>query len=532
LKIQAHHLNEKIRRIHLSLTSRGFNTGWTKDEMNEEPFRITRGLAKEFDKKTGLVVPVPHDPMIEPARTADGRFVGFPVPPYKKAQRRLGFPVPYYGVMSSTPWFQAEYGARHSPEFVHAKHMIVKEGGQERIVYLPDQDQRNIVALVKRGKYLAANFIDWSADGWVGAACPALQHFKSYPAYSILAQPDFFPLVKQQDLKEWLDTPNLPRSVRDSWSGSDAAVTPLSDARFPANFMLKEAGFDSTDQTMTAIVGMNRRPRRKGTRMLTIQPFRESTLSVRASGLFEPGWDVTVDLNSASDAAQPTGTYHLAHYGLGSPYPEDTLLCAALSSYWPGAAPDVSRFFKPSEGQPSVTPILDQQANWDGGAMPKMIVSRRNAKKTSSKSANYEYESLAYADYVRDIWKGRFSFVEFAYVSLEDYKARTLASARIFQHRGVETKARWQYPFMSFKHPSAKEFDDLLSSKWGIARDQTFRVEVAKVAQTKSHTNSRSLKPKIDSVALTDIQVLFAGPDAVAVEDANEPGRYRVTKYD
>lgn len=51
-----------------------------------------------------------------------------------------------------------------------------------------------------------------------------------------------------------------------------------------------------------------------------------------------PGWDVSRDW-------LPDHRQHLATYGLGSPYPEDTKLCAALSSFWPAVSPDATREF-------------------------------------------------------------------------------------------------------------------------------------------------------------------------------------------
>ena len=69
------------------------------------------------------------------------------------------------------------------------------------------------------------------------------------------------------------------------------------------------------------------------------------------------------------------GVEHLAAYGLGSPFPEDSKLCAALSTFWPAVAPDATRSFQPNPSNaswPSVSPLTDTEIGiegdlpWDG----------------------------------------------------------------------------------------------------------------------------------------------------------------------
>ena len=54
-----------------------------------------------------------------------------------------------------------------------------------------------------------------------------------------------------------------------------------------------------------------------------------------------------------------------AAFGLGSPFPEDAKLCAALNSFWPAVAPDASRTFNEA---PMGKPLLDW--NWLSPAAP------------------------------------------------------------------------------------------------------------------------------------------------------------------
>ena len=99
---------------------------------------------------------------------------------------------------------------------------------------------------------------------------------------------------------------------------------------------------------------------------------RHSYLPDAASGVFAPGWDISRDFSR--------GVSHLAAYGLGSPFPEDSKLCAALSSFWPAVAPDASSsFWGNPVSSPTVSPLTDEETGqsgnipWDGAAGPKII---------------------------------------------------------------------------------------------------------------------------------------------------------------
>src|SRR5216684_6294591 len=106
---------------------------------------------------------------------------------------------------------------------------------------------------------------------------------------------------------------------------------------------------------------------------------RSSTLPDDAAGEFAPGWDVSVDVQGDIE----TGTPHLAAYGLGSPFPEDAKLCAALSTFWPAVAPDVYRTMSMHTGNPrlrgTVAPLTDEEIGqigslpWDGVPGPRVI---------------------------------------------------------------------------------------------------------------------------------------------------------------
>jgi hypothetical protein len=502
LSIETKHINQKIRKVHLALRAEGVDTGWTAAQIKRPPFVISNGLA-EFDAASGLVVPIPHDPLVERARTADRRLVGFPVPRGHNA-------------LQGALWFAVDRNAQRSPEFVHAKHALVSDARKrKRIVYLPDTNPRNIDDVVREGGYEAANFIDWTADGWVRALCPALDSSisKQLTAFSIVAQPDFFPLVKQQDLMTWWEK-SAPKAIkRRIWPDRGITASPLSSARLPANFTLSGGDFDSSDRTMAAIIGMDREPGPKGSWAVGA-PHRETTLSYKATNLFQPGWDSAQDFGS--DKKSSNGIYHLANYGLGSPYPEDTLICAAFGAFWPGAVPDVSRFFAP-DSYPSTTPILDSQAEWDGNPLP------------TTKNNIARYKSFGYADYVRAISQGVFRYEEFANVTQEEYISRTAATARVFQFLGVSSPvARLKYPFLSFRHPTDEEMLLLGKFRWKTDPALTYRIEVARMIKKDKPKPSN---PRVITVALKSCQVLYAAKSAIAHEDTRVSGKWHVRNF-
>src|SRR6185437_10571961 len=94
-------------------------------------------------------------------------------------------------------------------------------------------------------------------------------------------------------------------------------------------------------------------------------------------GVFAPGWDISTDRTRASG----TQVQHLAGYPLGSPFPEDAKLCAALSTFWPAVAPDSTREMEPSRGNQTgtVAPLTDEEIgqvgelSWDGVPGPRVV---------------------------------------------------------------------------------------------------------------------------------------------------------------
>src|SRR4030095_12012397 len=103
----------------------------------------------------------------------------------------------------------------------------------------------------------------------------------------------------------------------------------------------------------------------KGLTHPTNDALRHSHLPDDAAGVFAPGWDVGVD-----EVRVPgSKVQHWAAYRLGSPFPEDSKLCAALSTFWPAVAPDATREMEPvpeANASGTVCPLTDEESRQIG----------------------------------------------------------------------------------------------------------------------------------------------------------------------
>ena len=150
-----------------------------------------------------------------------------------------------------------------------------------------------------------------------------------------------------------------------------------------------------------------------------------SFLPDAASNVFAPGWDTS----RSRDAVGP----FLTSSGLGSPFPEDAKLCAALASFWPAVAPDNGRTFG-NQGFGNQLPMLDEELGfhpnhervrsgnvvsyrgWDGEFGP--FIERVGAK------LHVNYVAIERSDYVSHALAGRIRVSLTAEVQSEDLIAR------------------------------------------------------------------------------------------------------------
>ena len=346
------HYNEKLRRIHRALHWMGVPSGYSEPEISRPPF-VERNLLAAFCPHAdgGSALLVPMNKIVDAVSDANGNPVTMFVPPNSK------------NTDSSFHIFPRP--ERWAPEFIYVRQKF----DQGHSVDL--SAEFDVSGEVLRGNYEAIHYRDYTGDGWIRAECAKLrpQIPLNMAAYSVLAPPDLLPDLRQADLMDWFET-EAPADIKnDLWNGS--SPQPLCDQREPANLELPAGGFTRDDRTAPAMVGLLPGPP-SDQALLTLAPPDitgiTTTLPDDSSGIFAPGSEIGQD--QTPRLVTETGAFtepvdFLSNYGMGSPFLEDTKLCAAQSSFWPGTTPDTARAFEPHFDQPTVTPLLDCELAWD-----------------------------------------------------------------------------------------------------------------------------------------------------------------------
>ena len=176
---------------------------------------------------------------------------------------------------------------------------------------------------------------------------------------------------------------------------------------------------------------------------------------------------------------------HLAAYGLGSPFPEDVKLCAALSAYWPAVAPDAGRTFWWSErggAFPTVCPLTDEEIGsigdlpWDGHNGPRLSGGGRDI---------VEYNKSEYVDYVAKMLEKRFTLALTGKVDISEYKLRILSLAKTFRslqrlRSSIGTRLKDTWPVLSYKKTliTDTEVQDAQSQSGDTLQGQIYRIEI------------------------------------------------------
>jgi hypothetical protein len=351
LDFKEFHRNDKLRRLHTAGRVKvvpGF-------DVKALPFvrDSTNGGALVKLRRAGasvLVVPVHHDTLVRTVTQTNSKsrrreIVRFIVPKATEDNR-----------YATSLEMESDGEARPAPEYANIRHRVVK--GPRGTLVAKDMrslDEEAFKTALAAGGYEAAHFTDDTCDGALVATVGGLGPLRGHAAYSLVSAPDFFPLADQLEVTSWVRR-NFQNHQEHFTQG---APWPLCEGRHAANLELPWPGapnrkaFARADKTVPAIVG---------TRPLSIDthaPDRKkrfgSFLPDSASNYFEPGWDVSL-------ARDDQGLYFTA-YGLGSPFPEDSKLCAALNSFWPAVAPDASRTFH-VDWSPTAIPLLDGELGY------------------------------------------------------------------------------------------------------------------------------------------------------------------------
>jgi hypothetical protein len=439
------HCNEKLRRIHRALGWLGVFSGYGEPEISSSPFvarsssqergpqkeRLLQDFCLHGDGGSALVVPMAK--IVEGVEDERGQLLAMHVPP---ATRNTDssfhiFPRPL----------------RWAPEFIYVRQELNGAG-------ITDLNSAfDVSGEVRRGGYRAVHYRDFTCDGWIRAECAAIasQLPLTIPAYSVVAPPDLMPNLRQSDLMDWYEN-DAPDDIKsDLWDGS--SPTPLCDQRITGNLELPGGTFSATDFTVPALVGFFSASASDQQRV-TMAAYdildRTTTLPDDASGIFAPGSEIGQNQTEAqvSETGDPIPPVpFLSNYGMGSPFLEDTKLCAAQSAFWPGTTPDTARVFEPHFDQPTVTPLLDSELAWDGSEAPSKVCDPK-----PDFPGKIRHRSRAHADYVKQLAPGekpaehKFDFTLLGRIDLAEYTQRTIAMARVYESLDVPiivTKAAW-----------------------------------------------------------------------------------------
>jgi hypothetical protein len=488
---EAFHVNEKLRRVHLSLGE--------ANPPSTPPFRFTSDIAElvsQADFAPGLLAPVPHERLVEPAKH-DGAFLTFRVP----ANNSSFFASYEPGVGSD------DFGEiRPAPAYVHARTQV----NDGTLVDLTNDPARpDVRATVRAGDYDALHYVDFTGEGQVSATCGGLAGepkiaAATRPAYSLVSAPDPFPACGQRELTDWAASAAVPNALRPHiWAVPPA---PLSDVRLPPNLQLPGNQFDATERGVTAVVGLFGEPSAgAGVPGATRDVPRHSSLPDDAAGVFAPGWDV------AHDQLNPNQP-HLAAYGLGSPFPEDAKLCAALSSFWPAVAPDASRTLEPNPNpnlRATVAPLTDAEIGqtgglpWDGIAGPQLV--------TANDQLFAECERFFHADYVETGLENRFTLRLTARVSTDEYERRVLAIALAYRVLGGNRNVWSVLSFLQVLPGDAElqraQIDASTVLAGAVYRIDVFRIDPQNPSQPSPTSFRRARLP------VRDRRFLFVDPD-------------------
>ena len=391
--------NFKIQRIHKFLGTTPLPSGF--------PFVITDGelaaMSGDANFGPGWLVPKVRASLAEPAIVNN---------------KPLSFKVTPGNIDDFAAFNPNNLGI---PNYVHARTRVTN-GTLENL-----NNQTDVLAAMKKGAYQALHYIDYTGEGWVQVDSPQLaaSNLSAVPAYALVSPPDFFPSSGQFELSEWSRSNMVSQHFRSSlWS---IPPTPLSDTRLPANLQLPNSPFKAADSTITALVGMGAPAGMPAVWPVQPDARRATSLPDDAAGVFAPGWDVGVDRRSGAG-----GGDHLAAYALGSPFPEDAKLCAALSTFWPAVAPDVFRTFVGVIGTANgtIAPLTDNEIgqlgslSWDGITGPKEV--------TVDGQPFIEFAAFLNADYVRQAVENRFTIRMTSGITVEEYQSRIVAACRIY----------------------------------------------------------------------------------------------------
>ncbi|MCK5830876.1 MAG: hypothetical protein KAH20_11305 [Methylococcales bacterium] len=406
--------NEKIRKIHKFVANEfDEDTGSTPSQHANFPFKFSEGIA-DFDQTKNLLIPIVHTAVVAKAEVNGQPSTlrkSFQLPLNRGGNSIAAFSssMEFRAAEKRNPISQTPTGAQRSvPEYAHVRTQIV--GGQEENI----NDLDDHVSYIIDESFEALHYLDFTGDGFISAVvnAPQLNSMTQVSAYSIVAPPDYFPYCEQSTIFDSMVDKNV-------WSRSPQT---LADIRLLPNVkshpQLLFLGIEAFD-TCTALINGTVDMGIAQTNFKATFENRVTYLTDGAAGVFAPGWDTSFDMLQVGNVNVP----HLAAYGLGSPFPEDAKLCAAISSFWPAVAPDIARSFWPDASfRETIIPLTDEEIGsvgglgWDGEHGP--IVTKVDGQEIVT------YKKFSYVDYTLNALNNTFDYHKLANIDSVEYLAR------------------------------------------------------------------------------------------------------------
>jgi hypothetical protein len=380
--------------------------------------------------------------------------------------------VRYHGIVKT------DYHApRNEAMFVNIREQVTEQNGDN--ITLLASDDADLWGKVSEDHW-AGLFEDNICDGCVMAdltaadvqvsidqATSAVQHrllqLPRLPAVSIVTAPDFFPIIESYDLNEFRDL-FLAGGVQDT-SGARLKGNPNinlpGSARqaFPWNGLPLES---ETQNTVFAIITKHtdlKQPDEKKRVAEANSQTRTNFLPDSATLIFFPGWDMTY--SSQPHRGQRVPELFYATIGLGSPFVEDSKLCAAANGMWAAASPDASRTFRgslsavPGSGvhPPTAVPLTDEElgyadespafkdhghpptTGWDGEQGPFII--------KNGNTILVNFTDIRRSDYVQNALAGSFDMSLMRKISVAEIRYRMSCFQRCLSALNISNKDVW-----------------------------------------------------------------------------------------
>ena len=420
------HRNEKLRKIHTLAPSSGGVAPVRGFDIDALPFvRDSNNggnlVSIERAGSSALIVPSPGKNLTRTViqrntNVERNQIVHFQVPPATSFGSRTN------RFVDSTMEIPGDNGARLAPEYVNIRHEVdPSTTATQQPTDLNQLDDIQYFQKLREGQYFAAHFTDDSCDGCIEGVVSGIESIDdSVPAFSLVTAPDFLPLVDQEVVS------------LESGIGNSA---PLSHGRNPVNPSLPlpsdptQFAFGTRETSMTAVLSHaaegppNMIPNRMNHMV--------SYLPDAASNVFAPGWDAAIGRDSVGE--------FLTSSGLGSPFPEDAKLCAAISSFWPTAAPDNARTFG-NQNWLNQLPMIDEELGFHP-AHPKVLDGSVSSFRgwdgeygpffqKVSNNTFVNYVAINRSDYIRNSLKGKLTVALTAEIQSQDLIHRHRALRR------------------------------------------------------------------------------------------------------